>query len=103
MAKMTKRTTEPEPKTDAFVGRELGVENRKQNEEMTDSLIEGQAVQYYACLLYTSGSGGLGSILSRMRDRSYVQIDGAAHNERCQENWSAVQIGLDTVPGICYI
>jgi len=48
MAKMTKRTTEPEPKTDAFVGRELGVENRKQNEEMTDSLIEGQAVQYYA-------------------------------------------------------
>ena len=48
MAKMTKRTTEPEPKTDAFVGRELGVENRKQNEEMADSLVLGQPCQFYA-------------------------------------------------------
>lgn len=48
MAKMTKRTTEPEPKKDAFVGRELGVENRKQNEEMADSLVLGQPCQFYA-------------------------------------------------------
>jgi hypothetical protein len=50
MAKMTKRTTEqdPEPKKDAFVGRELGVENRKQNEEVADTLTVGEGVQFYS-------------------------------------------------------
>ena len=51
MGRMTKRTKEPEsepqPQTDAVVGRELQVHYQHENEEMADTLTEGEVVQYY--------------------------------------------------------
>jgi hypothetical protein len=46
---MTKRTKEPPPpQTDAFVGRDLLSDYKRENEEMVDTLVEGETVQYYS-------------------------------------------------------
>ena len=50
MARMTRRTQEPEqPQTDAVVGRDLQARYQRQNEAMVDTLSEGEAVQYFDC------------------------------------------------------
>ena len=48
MARMTKRTKEPEPQTDAVVGRELLSDYKHESEAMADTLAEGETVQYYS-------------------------------------------------------
>jgi hypothetical protein len=46
--KLTKREKpEPLPQTDAVVGRELLGDQKRESEEMADTLTEGETVQYY--------------------------------------------------------
>ena len=48
MERLSKRTKpEPLPQTDAFVGRDLLDQHRRENETAADLLVEGQAVTYY--------------------------------------------------------